>query len=142
MLVITDGADNLSPAPYSGVRGFNPLMSSLLEKGFDIEWHIIVVGNYSTFFGKKELSDSDQKLYESLCRATGGQFVSVGEGGWDENDDETARFLEAVEDAGYDDSERDRRRRQKQYQLEAGQGKAEKFPWLPALPDKEDDGDE
>lgn len=95
--------------PTVACEVLNPLMSSLLEKGFDIEWYIIVVG-------KRELSDSNQKLYERLCRATRGQFLSIGTGGWNENKDETARFLEAVEDSGYDISERDRRHRQQQYQ--------------------------
>ena len=138
VVVITDGADTLSPGPYRGVRGFDPLMKHLLGEGFDIEWHIIVVGNHGWMGWSKELSERDEVLYESLCRATGGQFISIGAEGWDEhNDDAVADFLESVELSGYDDSEKHRKERQEQYKLEARKGKAEHFDWLPALPDKD-----
>ena len=95
-----------------------------------------VVGNYDGLVFGKELSDSDQKLYESLCRATGGHFVSVGASGWNEDDEDVSAFLEAVENSGYDDSKDDRIERQEQYRLEARKGGAEDFDWLPALPNK------
>jgi hypothetical protein len=129
----------MSPGKYAGVRGFDPLQKNLLENGYDVEWNIIVVGNYDGLLFKKELSDSDQRLYESLCRATGGHFVSVGADGWNENEEDISAFLEAVEDSGYEDSEVDRIGRQEQYRLEAGKGRAEKFDWLPALPRKPKD---
>jgi hypothetical protein len=139
VVVITDGADNMSPGKYAGVRGFDPLMTNLLDNGYDIEWNIIVVGNYDGIIFKKELSESDQRLYESLCRATGGHFVSVGVDGWNENDKDISTFLEAIEDSGYEDTEVDRIGRQEQYRLEAGKGGVEKFDWLPAIPRKPKD---
>jgi hypothetical protein len=142
VVVITDGYDIISPPPYKGVRGFDPLMRTLLREGFDIEWNIIVVGNDDGgMFGQhqQELSAADKKLYESLCRATGGQFLSLGSSAWDEDDDAVSGFLEGVEDSGHHDSEHDRRERQEQYKLEARKGKAENFDWLPSLPDKFDD---
>jgi hypothetical protein len=136
VVVITDGADNLSPAPYNGVRGFDPLMKTLLQDGFDIEWHILVVGNYGL---TKEISDSDQRLYQSLCHATGGQFLSLDTHGWDEDDERVVNFLHAVEDSGYDESYEERAERQKQYRIEAQKGRAENFDWLPQLPCNDDD---
>ena len=138
IVVITDGHDILSPAPYNGVRGFDPLMRTLLAQGYDIEWNIIVLGNDSGIF-PPELSQRDKKLYRSLCHATGGQFLSVGASGWNENDHEVDEFLNAIEDSGYHDSKADRRERQEQYKLEARKGKAENFDWLPDLPKEDDD---
>lgn len=133
VVVITDGADTLSPGKYHGPRGFDPLMSNLLQDGFDIEWHIIVVGNYGLF---PELSDKDKNMYKSLCRATGGQFISLDATGWNESDPEIYEFLGAIEDSGYADSEKDRKNRQEQYRLEARRGNAVHFDWLPALSDR------
>jgi hypothetical protein len=142
VIVITDGYDNWSPGPYKGVRGFDPLMRTLLAEGYDIEWNIIVVGNNNGIFNQQpELSWNDQKLYANLCHATGGQFLSVGSSGWDETLPSTSEFLDAVEDSGYHDSECVRQERQKQYKLEARKGKAENFDWLPDLPKKDDDDD-
>ena len=141
IVVITDGYDNWSPPPYNGVRGFDPLMRTLLNQGYDIEWNIIVVGNDLGvgLFRQPELTKRDQELYKNLCHATGGQFLSLGAAGWNENDYQVEKFLDAVEDSGYHDSQSDRRERQEQYKLEARRGKAENFDWLPALPDKDDD---
>ncbi|CAB9516426.1 expressed unknown protein [Seminavis robusta] len=142
IVVITDGYDNISPSPYNGVRGFDPLMQTLLQLGYDIEWNIIVVGNNSPgamLQMHPELSTRDQELYKNLCEATGGHFLSLGAGGWDEDDNQVANFLEAVEDSGFYDSEQDRRERQERYQIDARRGKADKFDWLPTLSDKHDD---
>lgn len=133
VVVITDRYDVLSPPPYKGVRGFNPLMRTLLDEGYDIEWNIIVVGK------RPKLSTGDERLYENLCRATGGEFVSLGSKGWDENDPSVTQFLDSVEESGHRDTEGDRLDRQKQYRLEAGKGKRESFDWLPKLPAKKDD---
>ena len=142
VVVITDGYDVLSPPPYQGARGFDPLMRTLLKDGFDIEWSIIVVGNETDniFLGQQELSSRDKQLYKNLCGATGGQFLSLDSsssagGSWDADKPEISNFLDSIEDSGYYDSESDRRERQKQYKLEAKKGKAEKFDWLPQLPD-------
>ena len=140
IVVITDGYDNWSPAPYKGVQGFNPLMQTLLRQGYDIEWFIVVVGN-DVNSKHAELSMRDQELYKNLAQATGGQFLSVSDpSGWDEDNEEVSDFLHALEDSGYHDSESQRQERQRQYKLEARKGKKENFDWLPALPsDKDDD---
>ena len=44
LIVITDGHDTLSPAQYAGLRGMDPLMNDLHAAGYDVEWHVVVLG--------------------------------------------------------------------------------------------------
>jgi len=117
LIVVTDGHDTMSPEHYSGLRGMDPLMSSLHDFGYDVEWHIVVLG---------QVSQSER--YESLAAATGGSFLAVTS--FDESSRETARFLDAIADSGRSDYAHARRERQKQYELDARNGKTEKFEWF------------
>lgn len=123
LVVVTDGHDNLSPGEYNGIDGMNPMMAALQGKGFDIEWHIIVLGEVQ-----------QKRVYASLARATGGSFLAVP-GSFDEDGTNETAFLDALDDSS-DMSEGDRKRhgRQQAYKLDAGTGKAAKFGWFKALP--------
>jgi len=123
LVVVTDGQDTLSPAEYNGVRGMDPMMRVLLREGFDIEWHIVVLGEVE----RKE-------RYEALAGATGGSFLSTGT--FDADEPMAAAFLDAVSASGEQDHAASRRARQRQYELEARRGKAERFEWYRALPEK------
>ena len=122
LVVVTDGQDTLSPAEYNGVKGMDPMMRTLLHEGFDIEWHIVVLGDVE----RKE-------RYEALAGATGGSFLSTGR--FDADEPKAAAFLDAVGASGEQDHAASRRARQRQYELEARRGKAERFEWYQALPD-------
>ena len=98
LIVVTDGHDTMSPEHYSGLRGMDPLMSSLHDFGYDVEWHIVVLG---------QVSQSER--YESLAAATGGSFLAVTS--FDESSRETARFLDAIADSGRSDYAHARRER-------------------------------
>eukprot|EP00434_Breviolum_minutum_P000218 symbB.v1.2.000181.t1/scaffold9.1/size550961/37 len=67
-IVITDGLDTHSPSPYRGISGMNPMMQQLLEEGFDIEWHIVVVSIANVW---ASISTADISKYEALAETTG-----------------------------------------------------------------------
>lgn len=79
VFVVTDGHDNGSPGDYSGVEGMNPMMSTLVNVGYDIEFHIVILGN----------DDFKQSgYYKDLARATGGNFFYID---WSEATSRRAR---------------------------------------------------
>ena len=119
VVVVTDGEDTRSPGEYVGVRGMDPMMRCLQERGFDIEWHIVVIGDDIARIGRNR--------YASLAAATGGGFLAVN--AFDEHDPKAQTFLRAVAQSG---GERELRRRQ--YEIDARQGKRESFDWYKALP--------
>lgn len=96
-IVITDGLDTHSPAAYQGIQGMNPMMQHLLEDGFDIEWHIVVV-SINNFLGRGTISKSDLKKYEALAESTGGGFLHIDEPGV-MNDFSARHFLSSLERA-------------------------------------------
>jgi hypothetical protein len=119
LVVVTDGQDNMSPADYRGMKGMDPMMRALQAAGYDIEWHIIVIGGE---FGLER--------YKSLAGATGGSFLAIDKE-FDKNSRETTAFLKAIE-SGTD--EQSRRERQRRYEKEVKEGKAEKMDWYKRLP--------
>ena len=128
LVVVTDGQDTDSPGAYQGIRGMDPLMHDLQAEGYDIEWHIVVVGRVP-----------ERQRYASLAAATGGTFLSIGDGQpFDPAARDARRFFQAIDRGGGDTDARrereEREQRQRQYELEAKQGKQEKFGWYKALP--------
>ncbi|CEM38746.1 unnamed protein product [Vitrella brassicaformis CCMP3155] len=63
LIIITDGEDNHSPAPFRGLTGFNELMTRM--KG-NIRVSLLLIGS--------GLSGSQAKVYHHLCLATGGVY--------------------------------------------------------------------
>lgn len=137
IVVITDGEDSDSPAGYNGVAGMNPMMKTLTEEGYDIEWHIILLNSSNAALG-----EGVRRKYEALTRATGGGFLTIDVGGggffsgtgagkgFDRSAPDVKQFLNVLER----DDEQERRRRQRGYALEAKSGKAEKFDWFQLPP--------
>ena len=142
IVVITDGEDVESPGNYRGIRGMDPMMKTLLQAGFNIEWHIVVID--SSWFG----GDSKESLrrYESLARATGGGFLLLkpfdnngSNSSTDRINKEVGNFISTLELSGTtgDDSSMDRnspQRRKELYASEAKRGRADSFEWLKLLP--------
>ena len=115
LVVVTDGHDTLSPSEYNGVQGMNPMMRKLLRRGFDIEWHIVVLGKVDSM-----------RSYESLAAATGGSFLAVDS--FDPDSPKASAFLDAVWQSG----PQERFERQRRYELDVDT--AERFDWYTALP--------
>ena len=96
-IVITDGLDTHSPSPYQGIQGMNPMMRQLLEDGFDIEWHIVVI-SINNILGRPAISSADILKYEALAETTGGGFLHIDEPGV-MNDYSARHFLTSLEKA-------------------------------------------
>ena len=139
IVVITDGEDVESPGNYRGIRGMDPMMKTLLQAGFNIEWHIVVID--SSWFGGE--SKASLRRYESLARATGGGFLLLKP--FDHNSSSTDRINKEVENfistlelsTSGEDSSMDRnspQRRKELYASEAKRGRADTFEWLKLLP--------
>lgn len=94
-IVITDGLDTHSPSPYRGISGMNPMMQQLLEEGFDIEWHIVVVSIANVW---ASISTADISKYEALAETTGGGFLHIDQPGV-MNDYSARHFLSTLEKA-------------------------------------------
>jgi hypothetical protein len=119
LVVITDGEDNLSPHEYQGMKGMDPMMRTLQQAGYDIEWHIIVVG-----------SDTGLDRYQALAGATGGSFLAIPRE-FDETKKDAVAFRDAVRRA---QDENYRRERQRRYETEAKAGKTNSVDWYKQLP--------
>ena len=119
IVVVTDGEDTRSPGEYQGMSGMDPMMRYLQERGYDIEWHIVVIGD--------DIARASRNRYASLAAATGGGFLAVD--AFDARDPKAQAFLRALAQSG---GEREQRRRQ--YEIDAQQGKRERFDWYKALP--------
>ena len=123
LIVVTDGEDTQSPEGYNGVGGMTPMQQALLAAGFDIEWHIVVLGNVQ-----------GQEKYAALAGATGGSYLRVDRGSeFDERDEEASRFLNALDESSRGDHDA-RRGRQRRYEIDVRAGKSEPFEWYKALP--------
>ncbi len=125
LVVVTDGHDTMSPGEYSGLGGMHPMMRTLTAAGYEIEWHIVVIGDV----------ESSQQ-YEALTKATGGSYLAIEDGLWfDEGAPKARAFLDALADSGCAESgDEARRQRQRRYELDVSQGRAERFDWYKALP--------
>ena len=118
LIVVTDGEDVLSPRGYNGVRGMDPMQKTLFKHGYDIEWHIVVLGDVK-----------GSGRYAALAGATGGSFLAVD--AFDESRNDVQNFLGAVAQGS---DEAARYQRQKNYELEAKSGGVERVDWFKALP--------
>ena len=120
LIVLTDGHDTQSPAEYNGRDGMNPMMRTLHDHGYDVEWHIVVLGDVADTGG-----------YAALAGATGGSYLAIDE--FDEGSAEAASFLRALDTSSSsdDESHEARRRRQRRY---IENDRAERVSWLKALP--------
>lgn len=121
LVVVTDGDDNMSPAGYQGMNGMNPMMRTLQDAGYDIEWHIVVIGD-----------EKGLERYKDLAGATGGSFLALTDS-FDENSRDAKQFVDAVKSSGRAEDDK-RRERQRQYELDRKKGRAEPFDWYKALP--------
>lgn len=119
LVVVTDGEDNLSPWNYQGMAGMDPMMRKLQQSGYDIEWHIIVIGG-----------ESGLERYKALAGATGGTFLTI-ENDFDEKSRDVASFLKAIESST---DEHGRRERQQRYERDRDTGKVDKVDWYKKLP--------
>lgn len=119
LVVVTDGDDTLSPPGYTGMRGMDPMMRTLQDLGYDIEWHIIVVGG-----------ESGLERYRALSGASGGSFLSIKRE-FNENSDDAKALLQALKRAK---DNHDRHKRQQQYEIDARSGKVDKVDWYKQLP--------
>jgi len=74
--------------------------------------------------------------YASLAGATGGSFLAVEKFDTQHGRSrhEANAFLDAIERGGSTGDDAARHERQRQYELEARSGSAEKFDWYKALP--------
>ena len=77
---------------------------------------------------------SQRERYAALAAATGGSYLAV-EGRFDEHSRAASAFLDAIHNSGRPDGEahQERRRRQKQYELEARRGTSATFEWFRQL---------
>jgi hypothetical protein len=127
LVVVTDGIDVHSPPPLDGIGGMDPMMKRLHGAGFDIEWHIVILGRDG------ELADASvRERYASLAGATGGSFLAVESFDGAARDREITAFLDAVERGGQSGDDAARHERQRRYELETrGRSGPE---WFRALP--------
>lgn len=116
LIVVTDGDDNCSPTEYLGVEGMHPMMQTLHQAGYDVEWHIVVVGD-----------DEGLEGYETLAGATGGTFVAVNN-----NLDENRHDIRAMVDAIQKSTDEQGRRDRQQTFKESHFGRLEWFKELPS----------
>jgi hypothetical protein len=129
LIVITDGFDTDSPGEYRGIKGMDPMMKTLLAKGYDIEFHIIVLGDH-------QQHAQALKRYKSLAEATGGGYMALSGGMYvSEKNPDMKSFVKNLETSNDTTLSRERRAKQRQeYLSEARSGKKENFDWLRLLP--------
>lgn len=88
-------------------------------------------------FQGNSISASDARTYRSLAHATGGEFLALRASGFNPSGADELRFLDALRvpaDSSQQQIEDVRAQRQRQYELDARAGRADKFDWYVALP--------
>eukprot|EP00439_Symbiodinium_sp_Y106_P083898 s498_g24.t1 len=91
----------------------------LQKQGFDVEWHIIILGRFQA---------AERKRYETLAGATGGSFLALEEAEAFQSP-AARRFLAALkENPGA------RQARQQAYLADTAAGRMEQVEWFKALP--------
>lgn len=129
LILITDGFDTDSPGEYRGIKGMDPMMKTLLAKGYNIEFHIVVLGNHSRG------NQIALKRYQSLAEATGGGYMALSGLFYNEKSADVINFMSSLDASNDTTGSASLRRRQRQDYLEAAkEGKREKFDWLHSLP--------
>lgn len=126
--VITDGQDTSSPRPFVGMAGMDPMMLTLLGQGYDIEFHVVVVGN--------AVSGRDSERYQRLAQATGGLFLPLRRASSRERRDFVLRSKEFAR-ATAEEAAKLRGAERQKYEAAIQQGRAKKFDWHSLLPPPE-----
>merc|ERR1719401_2212133 len=72
--LITDGLDTHSPGDFRGIQGMEALKASLLEKGYRIQWNIILL-----LYGAHGLPGLAADAYRELCASSGGVFQVISD---------------------------------------------------------------
>ena len=67
-VLISDGMDNESSGPYSGVKGFRKCVEELQKLKIDVEFHIVGLG----------LPESACDVFRQVSGSTGGVFYNLG----------------------------------------------------------------
>eukprot|EP01032_Pedospumella_encystans_P017666 gene17666-20122_t len=130
LIVITDGFDTDSPGEYRGIKGMDPMMRTLLAKGYNIEFHIVVLGKHRSPSSQQAL-----KRYQSLAEATGGGYMALDGLLYSEKNPAVINFVATLEESNDTHGGASLRRKQRQdYLRGAKEGKKENFDWLKLLP--------
>lgn len=130
LVVITDGFDTDSPGAYCGIKGMDPMMKTLLAKGYDVEFHIVVLGTHYGHEAKAALG-----RYRSLAEATGGGYMALSGLYASPKDPEMQSFMANLEASNDVQKSRALRAKQRQgYLSDARAGRRENFEWLKSLP--------
>ncbi|CAE8743655.1 unnamed protein product [Polarella glacialis] len=86
--LITDGLDTHSPGEFRGIQGMDVLKASLREKGYRIQWNIILL-----LFGAHGFSGLTARRYKELCESSGGVFQVISDGYSNSGSDEDLRLF-------------------------------------------------
>ncbi len=130
LIVITDGFDTDSPGEYRGIKGMDPMMRTLLAKGYNVEFHIVVLGKHRSPSSQQAL-----KRYQSLAEATGGGYMALDGLLYSEKNPAVINFVATLEESNDTHGGASLRRKQRQdYLRGAKEGKKENFDWLKLLP--------
>ena len=130
LIVITDGFDTDSPGKYHGIKGMDPMMNTLLNKGYDIEFHIIILG-------KHENKRNELNRYKHLTEVTGGGYIELNDSFFLSNNHPHLKdFKDNLKDSNNDSKNNASRRTKKKqnYLNDVKTGKKENFEWLKQLP--------
>eukprot|EP00411_Alexandrium_monilatum_P086964 CAMPEP_0175710626 /NCGR_PEP_ID=MMETSP0097-20121207/40178_1 /TAXON_ID=311494 /ORGANISM="Alexandrium monilatum, Strain CCMP3105" /LENGTH=454 /DNA_ID=CAMNT_0017018049 /DNA_START=11 /DNA_END=1374 /DNA_ORIENTATION=+ len=121
VVIITDGEDNQSSAKFSGLEGFNQLMSRMGGKRLRIS--LFLIGN--------SMPSGHASSYRDLCLATGGIYHHSPDGG-----DHALAVEEFVAPLLLTEAERDllAQEQQAEYLRMLRHGDAKAFEWFQPLP--------
>lgn len=72
--LLTDGLDTHSPGEFRGIRGMEALKASLRDKGYRIQWNIILL-----LYGVHGVPGLAADAYQELCRSSGGVFQVISD---------------------------------------------------------------
>lgn len=130
LIVITDGFDTDSPGEYRGIKGMDPMMRTLLAKGYNVEFHIVVLGKHRSPSSQQAL-----KRYQNLADATGGGYMALDGLLYSEKNPAVINFVATLEESNDTQGGASLRQKQRQDYLRAAKdGKRENFDWLKLLP--------
>jgi hypothetical protein len=134
VVVITDGYDCMSPGEYQGMRGMDPMMAYLLKAGFNIEWHVVLIGEVGSY--NSALSAKDAQRYRALAGETGGSFIVASDNFMDafsRDDPEVSAFLDALESSDEPDQGEAARAERRLTYRKNNSARGEDMDWLKLL---------
>ena len=132
-VLISDGMDNESSGPYSGVKGFRKCVEELQKINIDVEFHIVGLG----------LPESACDVFRQVSGSTGGVFYNLGSS--NEEDEESLKEIVQNLNIAIDEAidpalrARSRRRRQTEYLETCSDGDLQLVEIPSAVPDLEFD---